>query len=189
MASHASKWGCDVPSCNCMLEVFSPGKAIDMIKLHIESTHGIQLPPWCESMEDETQVMMKEGGYPSVKWDPSQVERDVPEGSFAGKYRHSAFLESVGDMVKVLELQMTELLMLSNMMELHRDVQNVMVDGDLPVDKVIPGSGDGAKWKLEMRIEPVSVEVGHEEMSRESFSQSTQVLEEFVASSSSSYPR
>ena len=120
---------------------------------------------------------------------PSQVERDVPEGSFAGKYRHSAFLESVGDMVKVLELQMTELLMLRNMMELHRDVQNVMVDGDLPVDKVIPGSGDGAKWKLEMRIEPVSVEVGHEEMSRESFSQSTQVLEEFVASSSSSYPR
>ena len=76
---------------------------------------------------------------------PSQVERDVPEGSFAGKYRHSAFLESVGDMVKVLELQMTELLMLRNMMELHRDVQNVMVDGDLPVDKVIPGSGDGAK--------------------------------------------
>ena len=62
MASHASKWGCDVPSCNCMLEVFSQGKAIDMIKLHIESTHGIQLPPWCESMEDETQVMMKEGG-------------------------------------------------------------------------------------------------------------------------------
>ena len=79
--------------------------------------------------------------------------------------------------------------MLRNMMELHRDVQNVMVDGDLPVDKVIPESADGAKWKLEMRIEPVSVEVGHEEMSRESFSQSTQVLEEFVASSSSSYPR
>ena len=98
-------------------------------------------------------------------------------------------IDTVGDMVKVLELQMTELLILRNMMELHGDVQNVMVDGDLPVDKVITGSGDGAEWKLEMRIEPVFVEVGHEEMSRESFSQSTQVLEEFVASSSSSYPR
>ena len=96
MASNASKWGCDVPSCNCMLEMFSPGKAIDMIKLHIESTHGLQLPPWCESMEDETQVMMKEGGYPSVKWDPSQVERDVPEGSFVGKYRDSAFCGGYG---------------------------------------------------------------------------------------------
>ena len=65
----------------------------------------------------------------------------MPEGSFAGKYRHSAFLESVGDMVKVLQLQMVGLLMWRNMMELHGDVQNVMVDGDLLVDKVITGLG------------------------------------------------
>ena len=71
MASHASKWGCDVPGCNYMLEVFSLG-------------------------DDETQVIMKEGGYPSIKWVPSQVERDVPEGSFVGKYRDSAFCGGYG---------------------------------------------------------------------------------------------
>ena len=37
MASNASKWGCDVPGYNYMLDVFTLG-------------------------EDETQVMMKEGG-------------------------------------------------------------------------------------------------------------------------------
>ena len=45
MASNASKWGCDVPGYYYMLDVFTLG-------------------------EDETQVMMKEGGYPSVKWVP-----------------------------------------------------------------------------------------------------------------------
>ena len=54
--------------------------------------------------------------------------------------------------------------MLGNMMEQHGDVQNMMVIGDLPVDKIMTGGDDGVKEKLEMRTEPVSVEVGHEGM-------------------------
>ena len=46
-------------------------------------------------------------------------------------------------MVQVLQLQMAELLMLGNMVELHEEVQNVIVDDDLPVAKVITGGGDG----------------------------------------------
>ena len=62
---------------------------------------------------------------------------------YTGKYRHSAFWASGGDIVQVLQLQMAELLMLGNMVELHEEVKNVMVGDDLPVAKVITGGGDG----------------------------------------------
>ena len=94
-------------------------------------------------MEDETQVMVREGRYPSVAWVLSQVECDKLEELCTGKYCHGALLASVGNMAKVLQLQMAGLLMLGNMMQLYWDLQNGMVDGDLPVDEVITEGGDG----------------------------------------------
>ena len=65
------------------------------------------------------------------------MECDEPEELLAGKYQHEALLASVGDMAIMLQLQMAGLLMLGNTMGLYVEVQNAMVGGDLPVDKVI----------------------------------------------------